>query len=125
MPYVTVWLPVAGPQTNAGRRASIGLPVATEQERTLSRSAAAAQLSTPAGSELVRQRDGNRSEHPDVLVLQRGEPREVHGADVGAVAAEVAARVGVVLGFPHAEGAGADGDLSVTGGRGLPSAAVG
>jgi hypothetical protein len=41
----------------------------------------------------VRQREGKRAEHQDVLVLQRGEPREVLVADFAAVAAEVADRV--------------------------------
>ncbi len=41
--------------------------------------------------------------HQDVLVLQRGEPREVLVADFAAVAAEVADRVVHVLGVSEHE----------------------
>jgi len=51
----------------------------------------------------VRQREGKRAEHQDVLVLQRGEPRKVLVADFVAVAAEVADRVVHVLGVPEHE----------------------
>jgi len=48
----------------------------------------------PAGSELVRQREGKRAEHQDVLVLQRGEPREVLVADLAAGVLFAATRIG-------------------------------
>lgn len=54
-------VPQRGPQ--------VGLPVAMEQERTLSRSVADSQMSTLASRELVRQRERARAEHQDVLVL--------------------------------------------------------
>jgi len=43
-----------------------------------------------ASSELVRQREGKRPEHQDVLVLQRREPGEVLVVDLAGVAGEVA-----------------------------------
>jgi len=63
-----------------------------EQERTLSRSVANAQLSTLASSELARQRERNL---PSIRMcsLQRRASREVLARDLAAVAAEVADRI--------------------------------
>jgi hypothetical protein len=57
----------------------------------------------PVSSEFAGQREGERPEHQDVLVLQRREPGEVLVVDFAAVAAEVADGVVHVLGVPEHE----------------------
>lgn len=51
----------------------------------------------------MRQREGERPEHQDVLVLQRREPREMLVGELAAVVAEVADRVVHVLRVPEHE----------------------